>query len=582
MKGRKKLIAKVPICLLTVKLTGKSVRSALVELGLELAFPPLLALLASADHPADIVGRVGGSESAGDFSFLDVFISKFPCLVDALPLLRMGLDEARYDFQGIDGCGFDFSAPTRSSGTGFSSNGSLPPNTVVETSGGESPLVFTPLARRFPSPDLESEKDDLSWLTKDAQSMGNKLCSLRCWSGDLLSTIFEEEVERLRHFCEIPHNITFRTPEKSEGPLKGKEGHIVMWFEAYKELPSMDALRGLFGLCCTWTSDQFYTYIDNLIYCDIPCKGFSRKWLFIGGDWEGVPAAGSVCRLPRGLVNIICPTLLTVGEWMVTLKAKTVVPTTQLATKARFVNTGLWKLGQVFERHPLVAEGVSSDPVVDPLVVDVIKNISASRGSAPKSQRMVGSSSKSTTPLRLTSSTGVGASQTPTNRVTRSQADHELPKRFQVEKNQAPPPRPTYEGLSALISATNSALNSQFRAQVDNDNIDKTFTGTVNVSLQAAYQTMVTAQQLKNMKDEQTSSKKPLQVLEGKYKILEQSLNSEKNEKAAVVNRMKVAKRGLSSSKMRPSTGNQGAYEAVEKVMEAAEVEKVAEDEEKN
>ncbi|KAF3432602.1 hypothetical protein FNV43_RR27342 [Rhamnella rubrinervis] len=227
---------------------------------------------------------------------------------------------------------------------------------------------------------------------------------------DLFSTIFEDEVDRLIHFYKLSHNVTFRTPEKRERPLEEKEGeiasligHIVMWFEAYKKLPSMDALRGLFGFCCTRTSGQFYTYMDNLVHWDVLSRGF--------------------------------------------------------------------------------------------YLVDAINNISAGKrsasgpasgGSAPKSRRMAGSSTKLATPSRLT------------------------------KKNHAPPPYPTHEGLSALIFTANSALNSQFRAQVDKDNIHKMSTDAVNASLQ------------------------------GKYKMLEQSLNTEKNERVAVVTRAEAIERGLS------------------------------------
>ncbi|KAF3432510.1 hypothetical protein FNV43_RR27250 [Rhamnella rubrinervis] len=40
---------------------------------------------------------------------------------------------------------------------------------------------------------------------------------------DLLPTIFEAEMERLRHLFEISYSITFRMPENREGPLQGRE-----------------------------------------------------------------------------------------------------------------------------------------------------------------------------------------------------------------------------------------------------------------------------------------------------------------------------------------------------------------------
>ncbi|KAF3455571.1 hypothetical protein FNV43_RR00204 [Rhamnella rubrinervis] len=57
---------------------------------------------------------------------------------------------------------------------------------------------------------------------------------------------------------------------------------------------------------------------------------------------------------------------------------------------------------------------------------------------------------------------------------------------------------------------------------------------------QAAYQPMGTTQKVKSTKDEQSSSKKSYQILEGKYKTLEQSLYTEKNEKLAAVTRVEV------------------------------------------
>ncbi|KAF3442874.1 hypothetical protein FNV43_RR16792 [Rhamnella rubrinervis] len=81
-----------------------------------------------------------------------------------------------------------------------------------------------------------------------------------------------------------------------------------------------------------------------------------------------------------------------------------------------------------------------------------------------------------------------------------------------AEKQRTPPPRHNNEGLTALISAANTALHSQFRAQVDKESVKRTSLGVINSSLQA----MVTAQQLKNIKEELLSSRKSIQVLKGK------------------------------------------------------------------
>ncbi|KAF3455890.1 hypothetical protein FNV43_RR00532 [Rhamnella rubrinervis] len=48
------------------------------------------------------------------------------------------------------------------------------------------------------------------------------------------------------------------------------------------------------------------------------------------------------------------------------------------------------------------------------------------------------------------------------------------------------------------------------------------------------------------MKDEQSSSKTSLQALEGKYKKLEQSLTTEKNERPVATTRAEAVERGLS------------------------------------
>ncbi|KAF3458014.1 hypothetical protein FNV43_RR02677 [Rhamnella rubrinervis] len=178
--------------------------------------------------------------------------------------------------------------------------------------------------------------------------------------------------------------------------------------------------------------------------------------------------------------------------------------------KIRLVNASLSKLEQVSTGDLPVAAGSSSDPAVDPSMVETIKNISAgkrsafglaSRGSAPKMQRMAGSSSTSVTPSKSTSSTRVGVGQTPISRVTKRQANHELAERYQAEKVQAPPSRQAPKG-----------------------------TGCGD------------CQQLKSMRDEKSSFKKSYQALEEKFKALERSHLLEKNEKLALCLKSRIHK----------------------------------------
>ncbi|KAF3432514.1 hypothetical protein FNV43_RR27254 [Rhamnella rubrinervis] len=61
-----------------------------------------------------------------------------------------------------------------------------------------------------------------------------------------------------------------------------------------------------------------------------------------------------------------------------------------------------------------------------------------------------------------------------------------------------------------------------------------------------AYQAMVIVQQLKDIKEELSSSRKCIQVLEGKCKMLEKSFNIKENEKVATVTRVEVAEKGHS------------------------------------
>ncbi|KAF3457747.1 hypothetical protein FNV43_RR02406 [Rhamnella rubrinervis] len=118
----------------------------------------------------------------------------------------------------------------------------------------ESPLVLMPLAQRLPTPRSETELDDLSWLTEGASvreeqfvlsdselkaegarmvansdilagAEGDDVVMVDAFSSispepvnyelkDLLSNISEKAVEQLRHFYEIPQNVTFRRPKK--------------------------------------------------------------------------------------------------------------------------------------------------------------------------------------------------------------------------------------------------------------------------------------------------------------------------------------------------------------------------------
>ncbi|KAF3447910.1 hypothetical protein FNV43_RR08617 [Rhamnella rubrinervis] len=331
------------------------------------------------------------------------------------------------------------------------------------------------------------EADDVVMVNAPASNSPDpEDCELK----DLLSTIFETEMERLRQFCEIPRSTTFRKPEKREGHLEGRKGEIVV------HSPRRGSM--------------------------IPMRGFMRKWLFVNDDWEGFPTAGSKFRVPQGLVKVEWPAISTVRKNM-----------------ARMVST---------EPVPEAEEGSS-----ELTVVDATKNIKGREascfgnpGDTHKSRKMVGSFSKSTTPSKSISSTGVGPDLTLTNRVTWSQAERELAERYQSEKQQTPPPRPGNEGLTALISVANTTIHSQFRAQVDKESVERTSLGVINSSLQAAYQAMVTAQQLKDIKEELSSSRRTVQVLEGKYKMLEQALNIKENEKLAAVTRAEVAEKGLS------------------------------------
>ncbi|KAF3432511.1 hypothetical protein FNV43_RR27251 [Rhamnella rubrinervis] len=271
-------------------------------------------------------------------------------------------------------------------------------------------------------------------------------------------------------------------------------GHIIMWFEAYKKF-------------------------------------------FVSGNWEGLPAAGSTYRVPRGLVKVGWPTVPTVGKKaahkVISLKAKTVEKATKLATKVHLSNAGLWKLEKVSAEPLSAAKEGSFGPAVDPSVVDAIKNIKAGKrptsepasgGNTSKLRRMAGNFSKSATSSKSTSSIGVGADQTPTSR--------------------------------------------------------------------AAYQAMVTAHQLKNMKEEQSSSKKSFQALEGKCKTLEKSFTVKENERERERHARlqhheegsqdppQVNEPAICPSKGKPPVENQSADEITEKAPETIMVEKTTEEEE--
>ncbi|KAF3454048.1 hypothetical protein FNV43_RR04495 [Rhamnella rubrinervis] len=171
-------------------------------------------------------------------------------------------------------------------GSGFSSNCSSLPNTVAGTSRGRSPLVFIP----------ETEWDDLSWFTKGASVLGEQvvlsdskleveIVGVVAGSGVptgvegddvvMVNAPARTSLESVNYELKDLLSIIFKEELTDKG-WQSLIGHIVMWFEVYKKLPSIDALRGLFGLCYTGTSGQFYTYMDNLVYFGIPYRDFSR------------------------------------------------------------------------------------------------------------------------------------------------------------------------------------------------------------------------------------------------------------------------------------------------------------------
>ncbi|KAF3455891.1 hypothetical protein FNV43_RR00533 [Rhamnella rubrinervis] len=131
---------------------------------------------------------------------------------------------------------------------------------------------------------------------------------------------------------------------------------------------------------------------------------------------------GEVERLRHFLRFSLIPTISTIVEKVacrvVSLKAKIVLLITELATTNMMVNASLWTIGQLFERPLPTKKKGSSNPTVDPSMVDAIKNISVgkwlalgppSEGNPSKLQKIVGTGRKSTTPSMSTSSTGVGA-----------------------------------------------------------------------------------------------------------------------------------------------------------------------------
>ncbi|KAF3454096.1 hypothetical protein FNV43_RR04543 [Rhamnella rubrinervis] len=201
--------------------------------------------------------------------------------------------------------------------------------------------------------DLETEQDDLSGSIEQVYVCRRQVVLFDS-KGKVDEVKVEDEVERFKRICELPGNVSFKRLERKEGSLDGEEGEIVVHIAslkaAYKELASIDALKGLFGLHCIGLIGQFYTYMNNIVYCGIPYKGFSCKWLFVGEDWEGVPKAGSICRVPKSLVKAEWPTI-----------PMAVVSSTELASKARLVGAGLWALGQEPEWCLPMVESSSSD-----------------------------------------------------------------------------------------------------------------------------------------------------------------------------------------------------------------------------
>ncbi|KAF3458018.1 hypothetical protein FNV43_RR02681 [Rhamnella rubrinervis] len=271
---------------------------------------------------------------------------------------------------------------------------------------------LTPLAQRFSSPSLETKQDDLSWLTKGAPIRG----------GQIIYFDFEVEGEEVGVVASGSTPTGVKEAKEERRTLKGERG-------GDRSALNLSEGRPVFPYACHYS-------------------GFSNKWLFVTGDWEGVPASCSI--------------------------SKTVEPTTELAKKIRLVNVGLSRLEQVSTGDLPIAAGSSSDPAVDPSMVEAIKNIFAgkrsafgptSRGSTPKMQRMASSGSMSVTPSKSTSSTRVRVGQTPISRVTKSQANHKLAERYQAKNVQAPPSRQAPKGLSALISTVNSAISPQFRSK---------------------------------------------------------------------------------------------------------------------
>ncbi|KAF3457427.1 hypothetical protein FNV43_RR02085 [Rhamnella rubrinervis] len=214
------------------------------------------------DTDSVLVGRGKVSSNRDVTRILGAFNA--PALIHHLGRLFTEIEE----FSNLDALGYSPSTPTRSPDSEFSSNSSMPPNAAAGAGRSDFPLVLTPLAQHFPSPDLKTELDDLSWINigtpvhrgqiilsyseVEVEGEGIEAGSTVPAEGetddvvvvdipasnfpdlkdyelkDLLSTIFEAEVERLRYFCEIPYSVTFRMPEKREWPLQRREGEIAV------------------------------------------------------------------------------------------------------------------------------------------------------------------------------------------------------------------------------------------------------------------------------------------------------------------------------------------------------------------
>ena len=126
--------------------------------------------------------------------------------------------------------------------------------------------------------------------------------------------------------------------------------HIVLWRNKYGNDSSIEVLKGLFGLRCTGESGYFYSYGDSLVKSNIPCTGFAKKWLFVGGEWEGVSLAGSNFRVPATFKRPNWPTTPEIGEHVAHLirELKRSKPkfSSDLAKGDCLVGAGLWTISE--------------------------------------------------------------------------------------------------------------------------------------------------------------------------------------------------------------------------------------------